>query len=380
MVVAQETAANLHLLCVDELHVTDVADAMVLSNLFGTMLKLGCCLVFTSNRPARDLYKGGLSRKYFLPFIDLIDEHMLQLKVASGCDYRLLKHSSRSTGQRDCQDTTAAAEGSSVGDSSATASDRYFMGHQGTQQLQRLWQKTRNGRPVIPCTVPLPFGRQLWMPKAVEHSHASCSEPSNSTGPPQPGTTSPPQQQQQQKQQLHVQNDSASAHHDNTSAGGLSTSELVQGQSAGIRASPNHPQRSTALRTTLGHKPIAAAYFTFEQLCGGSGCRAGVDQGGPLSAIDYLAVAHSCDTVFLEHIPELSIAQRDEARRLVTLIDILYEAGTTLYCSADASPADVFVLLLRTALAAGVNPNLGRAQKVPVDKLKVSKKWTYIKH
>lgn len=74
LVVARATAANTQLLCLDELFVTDVADAMLLSRLFGELLRCGVTVVFTSNRPPRDLYKGGLSRRYFEPFIHLIDE------------------------------------------------------------------------------------------------------------------------------------------------------------------------------------------------------------------------------------------------------------------------------------------------------------------
>lgn len=74
LVVARTAAANTHLLCLDELHVTDVADAMLLSRLFGELLRCGCWVVFTSNRPARDLYRGGLSRRYFEPFVELVDD------------------------------------------------------------------------------------------------------------------------------------------------------------------------------------------------------------------------------------------------------------------------------------------------------------------
>lgn len=78
LVVARSAAASTDLLCLDELHVTDVADAMLLSRLFGELLACGCAVVFTSNRPPRDLYKGGLSRRYFEPFIHLVDNRWMQ--------------------------------------------------------------------------------------------------------------------------------------------------------------------------------------------------------------------------------------------------------------------------------------------------------------
>jgi cell division protein ZapE len=73
LLVACAAAADTCLLCLDELHITDVADAMLVARLFGELLRCGCYVVLTSNRPARDLYKGGLARKYFEPFVKLID-------------------------------------------------------------------------------------------------------------------------------------------------------------------------------------------------------------------------------------------------------------------------------------------------------------------
>lgn len=60
-----------HLLCLDELHVTDFADALILSRLFDEILRLGTQIVFTSNRSANDLYKGGPNRKYFKPLVSI---------------------------------------------------------------------------------------------------------------------------------------------------------------------------------------------------------------------------------------------------------------------------------------------------------------------
>jgi cell division protein ZapE len=87
--VAEQVARAAKLLCFDEMQVTNPADAMILSRLFGKLLEEGVRVVTTSNRPPSDLYKDGLNRELFLPFIELIERRMLVVEINGPTDYRL---------------------------------------------------------------------------------------------------------------------------------------------------------------------------------------------------------------------------------------------------------------------------------------------------
>jgi cell division protein ZapE len=86
---AQGIAAEAKLLCFDEMVINNSADAMILSRLFSHLLDAGVTVVTTSNRPPRDLYKDGLNRELFLPFIDLVERELDVVPLNGPTDYRL---------------------------------------------------------------------------------------------------------------------------------------------------------------------------------------------------------------------------------------------------------------------------------------------------
>ncbi|MBO6825195.1 MAG: AFG1 family ATPase [Sneathiella sp.] len=207
---AEKIEKEAWLLCFDEFQVTDVADAMILGRLFELLFKKGVVVIATSNRVPEDLYKDGLNRELFLPFIDLIKEQLDILHLSGGTDYRLDRLSK---------------------------SPVYFapLDENANKELDRLFEMLTEGAD-------------------IEHKTLS------------------------------------------------------------------HKGRKIEIdRTARG-----VARCTFEELC-----------ARPLGAIDYLLLTETFHTLVLENVPKLGPHNRNEAKRFVTLVDVLYEARANLIISAD---------------------------------------------
>ena len=211
--VAAALAAEAPVLCFDEFAVTDIADAMILSRLFRAMFESGVVVVATSNVPPRDLYRDGLNRALFLPFINLVEERMEVRELASRTDFRMEK----------------------IGDTPVffiPADDR------ARRELNDLFGRLTGGARPKPATLTV-SGRVVPVPAQL----------------------------------------------------------------------------------------MGVARFGFDDLC-----------RNPLGASDYIGVARAFHTVLIDGVPVLGSDQRNEARRFITLIDVLYERNVKLFASLDAEP------------------------------------------
>ena len=88
-VIARQWASRYRMICLDEFHVSDIGDAMILGGLLAALFKEGVTLVTTSNIAIDDLYKNGLQRQRFLPAIDLLKQYTTEVELGHGKDYRI---------------------------------------------------------------------------------------------------------------------------------------------------------------------------------------------------------------------------------------------------------------------------------------------------
>ncbi|KAM9953679.1 hypothetical protein ACTFIR_008770 [Dictyostelium discoideum] len=218
---SRELVKESWLLCFDEFQVTDVSDAMILKRLFSHMFDLGAILVTTSNRAPIDLYKNGLNRQLFIPFIHFLESKCLVHNLNSGVDYRL-------TGTR-------------------TKKVFYYPSSSSKEvaDFNRLFIELSKGEPMESKQLVLSTGRKVNCPRTVLDS---------------------------------------------------------------------------------------IALFDFYELCDNA-----------LGADDYIELSKQFHTIFLENIPLMNESSKNQARRFIILVDVLYEHKVKLICTAASSPAQLFM-------------------------------------
>ncbi len=215
--VAEALADEAWVLCFDEFTVNDIADAMILGRLFAALWERGVVVVATSNVDPQELYKDGLNRALFIPFIAELQRRMDVLRLEARTDYRLEKLS-----------------GAPVYHVPADAAAR--------AALDAAWNRLTGDAQPHPATI-MAKSRSIEAPAAA----------------------------------------------------------------AGI------------------------ARFGFQDLC-----------DKPLGAADYLLIAREFHTLIIDHIPVMDVSRRNEAKRFIILIDVLYENHVKLVASADAEPDQLY--------------------------------------
>ncbi len=144
--IAYQIASTATVLCFDELQVTDIADAMVVTRLFQALFDQGMVVVSTSNRAPDDLYKNGLNRHRFMPFIDRVKERMEIIPLNGPIDYRYERLKGVETYFYPVNETTTAA-----------LSTIFF----------RLTDRSIEDREKVPSGELIVQGRQLFVPKSA---------------------------------------------------------------------------------------------------------------------------------------------------------------------------------------------------------------------
>ena len=136
--VADAITSKLRLLAFDEMQITDITDAMIVGRLFQKLFEAGVVIVTTSNRPPDDLYKNGLNRQLFVPFIGLLKDRLEVYPLDSPNDYRQHR-----------------LQGAQV----------YFHPASGsTAKIDAIWADLTGGQPAEPLVLPV-NGRQVEIPR-----------------------------------------------------------------------------------------------------------------------------------------------------------------------------------------------------------------------
>lgn len=216
-ILARDLSAQAKVLCFDEFHVTDIADAMILGRLFSKLFEHGTVIIATSNQKPDELYKDGLHRDRFIPFIDILKHHCDEIHLNGPTDYR----------------------------------------------------------------------------RAILHKHKRYFTPNNEAS------------------KKHVD---------------VIFKELAEGSKPTKKTLTNNGRELLIPQTANG-----IARLNFTELC-----------ETPLGPGDYICLADNFHTILLEQIPVMNENMHNEAKRFITLIDILYDRDINLVITAAAEPDQLY--------------------------------------
>jgi len=276
VLVAKEIAKEAWLLCFDEFQVTDIADAMILQRLFGTLVSHGVMIIATSNRPPEDLYKDGLNRDLFLPFVGLLKTHCKVHELVSPIDYRYSSTNQGGVGGRSNKRRSDGNAQSGHGISGISSSDSLPTAKEGTTEKRFLYPLDN----VSTKTSLLKSLREYGLDDST------------------------------------VSIDSLSSALESLPRAKV---KLMMGRELSVR--------------TLSS---SAAVASFTELC-----------SRPVGAADYQGLCANFKTIFLLDVPRLSPLLHNDARRLITLVDMFYEHRTHLFVTAASPLGRLFDPLLR---------------------------------
>ncbi|KCV73097.1 hypothetical protein H696_00642 [Fonticula alba] len=307
--VARQLAGRMRLLCLDELQVTDIADAMVVKNLFETMINNGVTIIFTSNRHPSELYLRGINREHFLPFIDMVIGRFNVVQVGkTGLDYRSLVASGAVPTQ---QDGTPAPEAQTAHPAAPGAAE--------LEQLRAPLSRAYASRELEHLADPYfeGFDRAAGLADAF----AAVAERDLGTlmaaGPVAAALVDPARRPAvRAATRISI---------------GVGRWLDVEGMVVWPDLAADLEQSTSSLDQTHARRH-PAVLVDYKTLCGSA-----------RGAADYISLAQRFRRVFLTNVPSLTVEQKDELRRLITLIDVLYETGSLLVMHSQCPVEAIYV-------------------------------------